>query len=225
MDEVAGADRDPYRLERFVAAQDRGGTYERAVAELRAGAKVSHWMWFVFPQVAGLGLSATAREFAISSAAEARAYLAHPVLGPRLRECAGVVAATEGRPAERIFGPVDAMKLRSSMTLFDAAEPAEAGQNVFRAVLAKYFDGEPDQATLARLLPVRRSGRTSALPRPAVAPAVGRHWFRPASLVRTSPCFALSLPWHRVLRPLAPWRRPSGRDYLAKLLSERILVG
>ena len=134
-----------------MAAQDQGGTYERAVAELRAGAKVSHWMWFVFPQVAGLGLSAMAREFAISSAAEARAYLAHPVLGPRLRECAGVVAATEGRPAERIFGPVDAMKLRSSMTLFDAAEPAEAGQNVFRAVLAKYFDGEPDQATLARL--------------------------------------------------------------------------
>jgi uncharacterized protein (DUF1810 family) len=151
MDEVAEADRDPYRLERFVAAQDRGGTYERAVAELRAGAKVSHWMWFVFPQVAGLGLSAMAREFAISSVAEARAYLAHPVLGPRLRECAGVVAATEGRPAERIFGPVDAMKLRSSMTLFDAAEPPEAGQNVFRSVLAKHFDGEPDQATLARL--------------------------------------------------------------------------
>src|ERR1700759_2560668 len=131
---------EPWRLERFVTAQEQGGTYQEAVAELRAGAKVSHWMWFVFPQVAGLGLSAMAREFAISSAAEARAYLAHPVLGRRLRECAGVVAATEGRPAERIFGPVDAMKLRSSMTLFDAAEPAEAGQNVFRAVLAKYFD-------------------------------------------------------------------------------------
>ena len=154
MDEAAETDRDPYRLERFVAAQDRGGTYERAVAELRAGAKVSHWMWFVFPQVAGLGMSAMAREFAISSVAEARAYLAHPVLGPRLRECARVVAETEGRPAERIFGPVDAMKLRSSMTLFEAADQAEAGQNVFRAVLAKYFDGVPDQATLARLLPV-----------------------------------------------------------------------
>jgi uncharacterized protein (DUF1810 family) len=109
-------------------------------------------MWFVFPQVAGLGMSAMAREFAISSVAEARAYLAHPVLGPRLRECARIVADTEGRTAERIFGPVDAMKLRSSMTLFEAADPAKAGQNVFRAVLAKYFDGVPDAATLARLL-------------------------------------------------------------------------
>jgi uncharacterized protein (DUF1810 family)/uncharacterized damage-inducible protein DinB len=147
-------DVDPYRLERFVAAQERGGTYERAVAELRAGAKVSHWMWFVFPQVAGLGMSATSREFAISSVAEARSYLAHPVLGPRLRECARVVAETEGRTAERIFGPVDAMKLRSSMTLFAAADTAEAGQNVFAAVLAKYFGGVPDEATLARLLRV-----------------------------------------------------------------------
>jgi uncharacterized protein (DUF1810 family) len=159
MDEAAGKDRDPYRLERFVAAQERGGTYERAVAELRAGAKVSHWMWFVFPQVTGLGLSAMAREFAISSVAEARAYLAHPVLGPRLRECARVVAETEGRTAERIFGPVDAMKLRSSMTLFEAADAGktptgEAGQNVFGAVLAKYFGGLPDEATLARLLAV-----------------------------------------------------------------------
>ena len=145
---------DPYRLGRFVAAQERGGTYERAVAELRAGAKVSHWMWFVFPQVAGLGMSATSREFAIASVAEARAYLAHPVLGPRLRECARVVAETEGRSAERIFGPVDAMKLRSSMTLFAAADPAEAGQNLFAEVLAKYFGGVPDEATLARLLRV-----------------------------------------------------------------------
>jgi len=152
MDEVAEADRDPYRLERFVAAQDRGGTYERAVAELRAGAKVSHWMWFVFPQVAGLGMSAMAREFGISSVAEARAYLAHPVLGPRLRECARIVADTEGGTAERIFGPVDAVKLRSSMTLFAAAdEPGEAGGADFREVLAKYFDGVPDEATLARL--------------------------------------------------------------------------
>ena len=157
---------DPYRLERFVAAQDHGGTYERAVAELRAGAKVSHWMWFVFPQVSGLGRSAMAREFAISAVAEARAYLAHPVLGPRLRECARIVASTEGRSAERIFGPVDAMKLRSSMTLFAAADTpaadtpvdgtadartAEAGQNVFHSVLAKHFGGEPDEATLARL--------------------------------------------------------------------------
>jgi uncharacterized protein (DUF1810 family) len=151
MDEV-----DPYQLERFVAAQRRDGTYERAVAELRAGAKVSHWMWFVFPQIAGLGMSAAARDYAISSIAEAHAYLAHPVLGPRLRECARVVADTEGRSAERIFGPVDAMKLRSSMTLFAAADAGQSaaggpGQSVFRAVLDKYFDGEPDEATLIRL--------------------------------------------------------------------------
>jgi uncharacterized protein (DUF1810 family) len=157
---------DPYRLERFVAAQDSGGTYERAVAELRAGAKVSHWMWFVFPQIAGLGMSAMSREYAISSIAEARAYLDHPVLGPRLLECAGIVAGTEGRSAEQIFGPVDAMKLRSSMTLFaaaaDAGSPgvdeagpdgaAASGGNVFRAVLAKYFGGVADEATLVRLL-------------------------------------------------------------------------
>ena len=155
---------DPWRLDRFVTAQERGGTYQGAVAELRAGAKVSHWMWFVFPQVAGLGVSAMAREYAISSVAEARAYLAHPVLGPRLRECARVVAGTEGRSAGRIFGPVDAMKLRSSMTLFAAAAAApgaaapaggeqagEADGNVFRAVLAKYFGGVPDEATVARL--------------------------------------------------------------------------
>jgi uncharacterized protein (DUF1810 family) len=159
---------DPWRLDRFVAAQERGGTYERAVAELRAGAKVSHWMWFVFPQVAGLGLSAMAREYAIASVAEARAYLAHPVLGPRLRECARVVAATEGSSATRIFGPVDAMKLRSSMTLFAAAadqaaaapgderqggdrQDVEAGPGVFRDVLARYFGGVADEATVARL--------------------------------------------------------------------------
>jgi uncharacterized protein (DUF1810 family) len=177
---------DPWRLERFVAAQERGGTYQRAVTELQAGTKVSHWMWFVFPQVAGLGMSAMSREYAISSVAEARAYLAHPVLGPRLRECARIVEATEGRSAGAIFGPVDALKLRSSMTLFAAAEadgadgadgaeadeaetaetggagaaaPAGGGQaqvkpdgNVFRAVLAKYFGGAPDEETLARLL-------------------------------------------------------------------------
>jgi uncharacterized protein (DUF1810 family) len=149
---VSDAKHDPWRLERFVAAQDRGGTYRHAVAELCAGAKASHWMWFVFPQVAGLGMSAMSREFAISSVDEARAYLAHPVLGGRLRECARVVADTEGRSAEQIFGYVDAVKLRSSMTLFAAAdEPGEAGGDDFRAVLAKYFDGMPDEATLARL--------------------------------------------------------------------------
>ncbi len=162
---VSDASNDPWRLERFVTAQDRGGTYRRAVAELRAGAKVSHWMWFIFPQVAGLGMSAMSREYAISSAEEARAYLAHPVLGPRLRECARVVADTEGRTAEQVFGYVDAMKLRSSMTLFadatgdtaagDAATggaaPGAPGATVFREVLDKYFGGVPDEETLARL--------------------------------------------------------------------------
>ncbi len=139
---------DPYRLERFVAAQDSGGTYQRAVAELRAGLKVSHWMWFVFPQIAGLGFSAIAQRYAISSLAEARAYLMHPVLGPRLAECARVLAATDGKTATQIFGDVDAIKLRSSMTLFLAAGPDEPA---FGQVLAKYFDGKPDEATLARL--------------------------------------------------------------------------
>ncbi len=139
---------DPYRLERFVAAQDSGGTYQRAVAELRAGLKVSHWMWFVFPQIAGLGFSALAQRYAISSLAEARAYLMHPVLGPRLAECARVLAATDGKTATQIFGDVDAIKLRSSMTLFLAAGPDEPA---FGQVLAKYFDGKPDEATLARL--------------------------------------------------------------------------
>jgi uncharacterized protein (DUF1810 family) len=116
-------------------------------------------MWFVFPQVAGLGRSAMAQEYAISSVAEARAYLAHPVLGPRLRECARIVAGTEGRTAERIFGPVDAVKLRSSMTLFAAADTGEAGSNVFGAVLAKYFGGVPDEATVARLLRRNNAGQ------------------------------------------------------------------
>jgi uncharacterized protein (DUF1810 family) len=140
---------DPYRLERFVDAQDRGGTYRQAVAELRAGRKRSHWMWFVFPQIAGLGSSPMAQEFAIGSLAEARAYLAHPVLGPRLAECAQTLdAAPEGASATGIFGSVDAMKLRSSMTLFAAAAPEE---QAFADVLIRYFDGEPDQATLQRL--------------------------------------------------------------------------
>jgi uncharacterized protein (DUF1810 family) len=144
-----------YRLERFVAAQDAGGTYRRAVAELRAGRKVSHWMWFVFPQIAGLGRSATAQEFAISSLGEARAYLRHPVLGPRLAESAQVLTEETGRTAEQIFGGLDAQKLRSSMTLFlraGAAQAAEAGDGtatgaVFAQVLRQYFDGQPDPAT------------------------------------------------------------------------------
>jgi uncharacterized protein (DUF1810 family) len=139
---------DPYRLERFAQAQDADGTYQRAMAELRAGRKVSHWMWFVFPQVAGLGFSAMSQRYAISGLAEARAYLNHPVLGPRLTECARIVAGTAGRTADDIFGPVDAMKLRSSMTLFAAAAPEET---VFADVLATHFGGVPDDATLARL--------------------------------------------------------------------------
>src|SRR3984957_17395852 len=108
---------DPYRLQRFVDAQDRGGTYDSAVAELRAGRKRSHWMWFVFPQIAGLGRSPTAQAYAISSLGEAQAYLAHPVLGPRLTESSRIVADLRGRTAEEVFGGIDSLKLCSSMTL------------------------------------------------------------------------------------------------------------
>ena len=131
-------------VERFVQAQDDRGTYVQALAELRAGRKTSHWMWFVFPQVAGLGRSAVARTYALSGLAEAQAYLAHPVLGPRLRECCEAVLALEGVSAEEVFGSVDAMKLRSSMTLFHRAAPDE---RVFAAVLDRLFDGRPDAAT------------------------------------------------------------------------------
>ena len=116
---------DPYNLRRFVDAQDAGGTFERAVDELRRGRKTSHWMWFVFPQIAGLGHSAMSRTYAIASLDEARAYLAHPVLGPRLVTCAATVADTRGTTAEAIFGGIDAIKLRSSMTLFLRAEPGK----------------------------------------------------------------------------------------------------
>jgi uncharacterized protein (DUF1810 family) len=135
---------DLYDLRRFVDAQDAGGTYEHAVAELRRGRKSGHWMWFVFPQIAGLGQSPTSRMFAISSLDEARAYLAHPVLGPRLTECATIVAQTQDSTAEQIFGGIDAMKLRSCVTLFRRADPARP---VFAEVLARYFDGQPDPAT------------------------------------------------------------------------------
>jgi uncharacterized protein (DUF1810 family) len=136
------------QLERFVLAQDAAGTYDQAVAELRRGQKTGHWMWFVFPQIAGLGQSATSRTFAISSLAEAKDYLAHPVLGRRLIECASIVAASRGRTAEQIFGGIDARKLHSSMTLFSRAEPAEP---VFGQVLDQYFGGRPDPATEQRL--------------------------------------------------------------------------
>jgi uncharacterized protein (DUF1810 family) len=139
---------DPYDLARFVAAQDAGGTYDRAVAELRAGRKATHWMWFVFPQIAGLGYSPAARAYAISSLDEARAYLAHPVLGPRLVECAAILTGVPERTAEQILGEVDAMKLCSSMTLFMRAAP---GEPAFRQVLDQYFGGVPDPATEQRI--------------------------------------------------------------------------
>jgi uncharacterized protein (DUF1810 family) len=139
---------DGYDLERFVAAQDGGGTYARALAELRRGRKTSHWMWFVLPQVAGLGRSGTARTYALDGLDEARAYLAHPVLGPRLRECAAALVDLGDSDPVSVLGDVDAVKLRSSMTLFARADPDEP---LFRAVLARYFAGEEDDATL-RLL-------------------------------------------------------------------------
>jgi uncharacterized protein (DUF1810 family) len=139
---------DTHNLERFVAAQDASGTYSRAIDELRAGFKSSHWMWFVFPQIAGLGQSPVSRQFAISSIAEATAYLQHPVLGPRLHECAEIIAGLKGRSADQIFGSIDAMKLRSSMTLFHRAAPDDP---LFGQVLTRYFDGIPDHATDALL--------------------------------------------------------------------------
>jgi uncharacterized protein (DUF1810 family) len=135
---------DAHNLERFVTAQNRGAIYQRAVDELRRGYKTSHWMWFVFPQVAGLGQSQMSRTYAIASLEEARAYLGHPVLGPRLIECAGIVASTQARSAEHMFGGIDAQKLHSSMTLFLRANPEEP---VFNQVLDRYFDGVPDSAT------------------------------------------------------------------------------
>ena len=135
-----------YDLDRFVIAQQ--GVYEGVLDELRRGRKVGHWIWFIFPQVAGLGYSAMSQQYAMSSLDEARAYLAHPVLGARLRECAGVVLATTGQTALEIFGSIDSMKLRSSMTLFHRAAPDEP---VFAQVLERYYDGKADEATDARL--------------------------------------------------------------------------
>ncbi len=133
-------------LERFVAAQD--GVWEDVEAELRAGAKRSHWMWFVFPQIAGLGRSATARYYAIEDLDEARAYLAHPVLGPRLEAAAGWMLRHRGRAPEEILGGIDAVKLRSSMTLFERAGP---DRPVFGEVLDAFYGGERCAATLERL--------------------------------------------------------------------------
>lgn len=133
-------------LDRFVRAQD--GVHDQALAELRSGRKRSHWMWFVFPQLAGLGRSTTAQHYAIDGIDEARAYLAHPVLGPRLVEAAGVAAAATARSADDLFGGIDAMKARSSMTLFARAADDPAP---FRAVLDRWFHGSEDPVTV-RLL-------------------------------------------------------------------------
>ena len=139
---------DPYYLQRFVTAQDAGGSYARVLAELRAGRKTSHWMWFVFPQIAGLGYSPVSQMYAITSLEEARAYMAHPVLGARLIECATILTGLAGRTAEQVFGDVDALKLRSCVTLFRHAAPEEP---VFSQVLDQYFGGVPDSATEQRI--------------------------------------------------------------------------
>ncbi|MGY3262993.1 DUF1810 domain-containing protein [Frigoribacterium sp. 2355] len=139
---------DPFDLGRYVDAQDASGTHDQALAELRRGRKTSHWMWFVFPQIAGLGRSGMDRTYAIRSLDEARAYLAHPLLGPRLREAAGVAARADAASAGELMGGIDGLKLRSSMTLFARADPAEPE---FRAVLDRWFDGVEDDLTVARL--------------------------------------------------------------------------
>jgi len=136
---------DTYDLQRFLDAHEEGDTYERALSELRAGRKTSHWMWFVFPQRAGLGRSAMSRRYAIGSAAEARAYLDHPVLGPRIVECSDALLVHEDRSAREILGGIDEAKLRSSMTLYAAVAPE---QPVFQRVLDRYFAGEADPATV-----------------------------------------------------------------------------
>jgi len=137
---------DPFRLQRFVDAQQ--SVYEQACAELQSGRKQGHWMWFIFPQIRGLGRSQTSRRFAISSTAEAAAYLRHSVLGPRLRECTRWVLSTEDRSIRQIFGAPDDLKFHSCMTLFASVAPEE---DPFRVALEKFFDGAPDENTLDRL--------------------------------------------------------------------------
>jgi uncharacterized protein (DUF1810 family) len=137
---------DTYNLKRFVDAQEP--VFAQVLRELKAGKKRSHWMWFVFPQIHGLGQSAMAQRYAITSRAEAEAYLAHPVLGPRLEQCTRIVNRLPGASAEQVFGTVDAMKFRSSMTLF--AQLATQ-TTIFAKALAKYFDGEPDPLTMDML--------------------------------------------------------------------------
>ena len=135
-----------YDLERFLDAQEP--VYDRVLDEIRSGRKVSHWMWFIFPQVAGLGSSSMSQRYAIASLDEARAYLAHPVLGARLRECAGLLLQSDGGSAEGILGPIDARKLRSSMTLYRRAAPEDA---LFTEVLERFYGGVADEATDALL--------------------------------------------------------------------------
>lgn len=135
-----------YDLDRFVTAQH--GVYAGVLGELRQGRKTGHWIWFIFPQIAGLGSSAMSQHYAIVSLDEARAYVAHPVLGARLRECAGIVLETKVLTATEIFGPLDAMKVRSCMTLFQHAAPDEP---VFGQVLDQFYGGVADEATEARL--------------------------------------------------------------------------
>jgi uncharacterized protein (DUF1810 family) len=143
--------RDVHHLQRFLDAQ--APVYGRVLSELRRGRKASHWMWFIFPQVQGLGNSEMARRYAISGLEEAKAYLRHPLLGARLRECSGLVVAIEGSSIEEIFGYPDDLKFRSSMTLF---AHATAGNEIFSAALQKYFDGESDPLTLQRLAQISR---------------------------------------------------------------------
>jgi uncharacterized protein (DUF1810 family) len=153
-DRDTGTENDPFDLRRFTSAQE--GAYEQALTELRRGQKRSHWMWFIFPQIDGLGSSATSKHFAIKSLEEADAYLRHPVLGPRLLECAEAVLAVEGRAISHIFGSPDDLKLRSSMTLFSyTAEP----ESVFIGLLEKYFNGEKDVTTLRIVEKLREETR------------------------------------------------------------------
>ena len=149
--EVSGP--DLHDLERFVSAQR--GVHEQALAEIRAGRKRSHWMWFVFPQLEGLGRSSMSQRYSIRSIEEARGYLNHPVLGPRLLECVNAVLAVEGRSAHAIFGSPDDMKLRSCSTLFAAVSPSGSA---FHRLLEKYFEGVGDAETLRRV-PGSREGR------------------------------------------------------------------
>ena len=138
-----------FGLERFVDGQEDAAIYSRALEELRSGRKQSHWIWFVFPQIAGLGQSPISRAYAIGSLGEARAYLEHPLLGPRLRECCEALLATDpAASAESILGGIDAIKVRSSMTLFHRADPSE---RLFPAVLDRFYGGEPDPETERRI--------------------------------------------------------------------------